>query len=209
MCAGANSSAATVSKTDLLIIPLIRKTTDGMTDRANALTMPFFFQQTIQRMQYNATSRASRMRYRAVWALVRCPAKPSPRNVEDHKTEAAESANLFYQLDGLAPVIVSKSVLAANRKDNVGNHDDGYENQTKRIKPFHIKDQPPCYQLTVFLVFILTFGMLKVNNNVKITANRASQLFSQTDSRITYIVLKNYFYSVLLVSVTIHKPRIY
>ena len=85
----------------------------------------------------------------------------------------------------------------------------GYENQAKRIKPFHIKDQPPCYQLTVFLVFILTFGMLKVNNNVKIAANRASQLFSQTDSRITYIVLKNYFCSVLLVSVTIHKPRIY
>ena len=69
MCAGANSSAATISKIDLLIIPLIRKTTDGMTDRANALNMPFFFHQTIQRMPYNVTSRASRMRYRAKASL--------------------------------------------------------------------------------------------------------------------------------------------
>ena len=65
MCAGANSSAAAVSKIDLLIIPLIRKTMDGMMDRANALNIPFFFQHTIQKMQYNITSRVSRMRYRA------------------------------------------------------------------------------------------------------------------------------------------------
>ena len=65
MCAGANSSAATVSKIDLLIIPLIKKTADGMMDRANTLNIPFFFQQTIQRMQYTVTSRASRMIYRA------------------------------------------------------------------------------------------------------------------------------------------------
>ena len=69
MCAGANSSAATVSKIDLLIMPLIRKITDGIMDRASALNTPFFFQQTIQRMQYNATSRASRMRYRAKASL--------------------------------------------------------------------------------------------------------------------------------------------
>ena len=56
---------------------------------------------------------------------------------------------------------------SAKRGDNVGDHDDGYESQAKRIKPFHIKDQPPCYQLAAFLVFILTFGMLKVNNKVK------------------------------------------
>ena len=111
--------------------------------------------------------------------LVGCPAKPSPRNVEDHESEAAESANLFHQLDSLVPVIVSKPVLAANRKDNVGNHDDGYENQTKRIKPFHIKDQPPCYQPTVFPVFILTFGMLKVNNNVKTLMWEFQNSFSQ------------------------------
>ena len=65
MCAGANSSAATVSKIDLLIMPLNRNTTDGMTDRANALNMPFFFQQTIQRMQYNVTNNAFTMRYTA------------------------------------------------------------------------------------------------------------------------------------------------
>lgn len=65
MCAGANSSAATISKIDLLIMPLIKKTVDGMIDRANALNIPFFFQQTIQRTQYNVTSRASKMRYRA------------------------------------------------------------------------------------------------------------------------------------------------
>ena len=65
MCTGANSSAATVSKIDLLITPLNRNTTDGMVDRVNALNIPFFFQQTIQRTQYNVTSRASKMRYRA------------------------------------------------------------------------------------------------------------------------------------------------
>ena len=37
MCAGANSSAATVSKIDLLITPLNRNTADGMMDRVNAL----------------------------------------------------------------------------------------------------------------------------------------------------------------------------
>ena len=64
MCAGANSSAAAISKIDLLITPLIRKIADGMMDRANALNILVFFQQTIQRMQYTVTSRVSRMRYR-------------------------------------------------------------------------------------------------------------------------------------------------
>ena len=50
-------------------------------------------------------------------------------------------ALLFGPYYGFISVIVRKSVLAANRKDNVGDHDDGYENQTKRIKPLHIKDQ--------------------------------------------------------------------
>ena len=65
ICAGANSSAATVSRIDLLIMPLIRKTTDGKMDRASALNTPFFFQQTIQRMQYNVTNNAFTMRYTA------------------------------------------------------------------------------------------------------------------------------------------------
>lgn len=65
MCDGANSNAARISKIDLLIMPLIKKTVDGMIDRANALNIPFFFQQTIQRTQYNVISRVSRMRYRA------------------------------------------------------------------------------------------------------------------------------------------------
>ena len=56
-------------------------------------------------------------------------------NVEDHKAEAAEFANLFHQLNGLVPVIVSEPILAANCEDNIGDHDDGYENQVKRIKP--------------------------------------------------------------------------
>ena len=65
MCDGANSSAATVSRIDLLIMPLIRKTTDGMMDRANALNILLFFQQTIQRMQYNVINNVFTMRYTA------------------------------------------------------------------------------------------------------------------------------------------------
>ena len=65
MCDGANSNAARINRIDLLVMPLIRKTADGRMDRASALNTPFFFQQTIQRMPYNATSRVSRMRYKA------------------------------------------------------------------------------------------------------------------------------------------------
>ena len=65
MCDGANSNAARINRIDLLVMPLIRKTADGMMDRVNALNIPFFFQQTIQSMQYNATSSAFTMRYTA------------------------------------------------------------------------------------------------------------------------------------------------
>ena len=51
ICMGANNSAETISRTDLLITPLKRNTTEGMIERAKARNMLFFFQSTVQRSQ--------------------------------------------------------------------------------------------------------------------------------------------------------------
>lgn len=51
MCAGANSRADRISKTDLAMMPLNKNTMLGRIDRAKALNRLFFFQQMIQMPQ--------------------------------------------------------------------------------------------------------------------------------------------------------------
>ena len=62
ICVGANKREETISNRDLLITPLNKNTTDGMTDSASALNRLFFLQQTTHITQYNATSSASAIR---------------------------------------------------------------------------------------------------------------------------------------------------
>ena len=62
---GANNIAAISNRIDLLIIPLNKNKTEGITDSASALNMLLFLKQIIQIAQYNTTNIASTIRYMA------------------------------------------------------------------------------------------------------------------------------------------------
>ncbi len=50
--AGEKNKAETINNIDLLIIPLNKKTTDGIIDNANALNIVFFLKQIVHIKQY-------------------------------------------------------------------------------------------------------------------------------------------------------------
>ena len=62
---GANNIAAISNRIDLLIIPLNKNKTEGITDSASALNMLLFLKQIIQIAQYNTTNIVSTIRYMA------------------------------------------------------------------------------------------------------------------------------------------------
>ena len=63
---GANNIAAISNRIDLLIIPLNKNKTEGITDSASALNMLLFLKQIIQIAQYNTTNIVSTIRYMAM-----------------------------------------------------------------------------------------------------------------------------------------------
>lgn len=62
---GANNIAAISNRIDLLIIPLNKNKTEGITDSASALNMLLFLKQITQIAQYNTTNIVSTIRYMA------------------------------------------------------------------------------------------------------------------------------------------------
>ena len=74
--------------------------------------------------------------------FVRPPPEPGSRNVDDHKSKAAEPADLFHGFHRFVVPFVHESVLALHRKQNIGYHDDCHHDQPENIQPFH-RDTTP------------------------------------------------------------------
>ena len=91
---------------------------------------------TVKRDQYGAHHQIYGKRF------VRPPSEPGSRNVDDHKSEAAESTDLFHGFHRFAVPFVHESVLALHRKQNIGYHDDCHHDQPENIQPFH-RDTTP------------------------------------------------------------------
>ena len=125
---GANNIAAISNRIDLLIIPLNKNKTEGITDSVSALNMLLFLKQIIQIAQYNTTNIVSTIRY-----MANASSDHHPNHVNYHKTKAAKPSYLFYNLNIFIAPFVLKSLFASNCKNNIGYHNNCNHYQSEYI----------------------------------------------------------------------------
>ena len=129
---GANNIAAISNRIDLLIIPLNKNKTEGITDSASDLNMLLFLKQIIQIAQYNTTNIVSTIRYMANASSDHHP-NHVPGMLIIIKQKQPNPSYLFCNFNKFIAPFVFKAIFASNCKNNIRYHNNCNHYQSKYI----------------------------------------------------------------------------